>query len=108
MYLCVMTILSSCSLGLSIKLLPPGMKAGLYSSAIGQADWTLNVHPPEEAPEQLDHAVDAIARIEDAKAANAEMEFASAKQKMLDSEKEDIADIVKQEFTRARLALSYS
>merc|ERR1719379_1939928 len=76
----------------------PGLGASPYGNLVGMSDFQLNLHPPEEHAQDVEEALDALAKVENAKA-NAEADdFAMAKQRMLNDEKDLIHDLVSTAF----------
>ena len=88
---CVVVVASSRSLA-------PGANAGLYGDAVAHSDYTLNLQPPEENTHDVEASLDAIMKAEDEKRISSETEFAAAKQRLIDVEKERIRDIVREAF----------
>merc|ERR1711862_741222 len=74
--------------------LPPGIKAGLYGDIVGHSDFQLNLRPPEENKHDTEKALDAIMKLEEDELRAMEDEFVLAKQRMLNTEKMKISDII--------------
>ena len=88
---CVVVVASSRSVA-------PGANAGLYGDAVAHSDYTLNLQPPEENTYDVEASLDAIMKAEDETRILSEAEFAAAKQRLIDVEKERIRDIVREAF----------
>ena len=70
------------------------MRGSTAGGVLRAQDFVANIHPPVEAPEDLQQAMDAIVKLEEVKRASADEAFADEKQKMVDAEKREIAEIV--------------
>ena len=75
-----------------------GADAGLHEGAIAHSEYTLNLQPPEENTHDVEASLDALMKAEDAKRILSEAEFAAAKQRLIDVEKQRIRDIVSEAF----------
>ena len=66
----------------------------------------MNLHPPEEHTQDVAESLDALEKVEAVKAAAERDDFAMAKQRMLNDEKEVIHGLVESAFAplRAKLA----
>ena len=71
-----------------------GMKTALYGDVVDHADVQLNLFPPREETQVLRQQIDAFARLADMKKESLDQDFSLRKQRMLDTEKKKIKDIV--------------
>ena len=72
--------------------------ASLYGSVAAQPDYTLNLQPPQETPQDIEASLEAITAAEDAKRMLSDHEFDEAKQSMIVAEKQRIRDMVRSAF----------
>ena len=72
--------------------------ASLYGSVAAQPDYTLNLQPPQETPQDIEASLEAITAAEDAKRMLSDHEFEEAKQSMIVAEKQRIRDMVRSAF----------
>ena len=84
---------------------PPGVVSGAYGNAVAHSEYTLNLQPPEESTHDVEASLDAIMKVEDEKRTMSDSDFAAAKQRMVNVEKQRIHDIVREAF-EARAAVS--
>ena len=63
-----------------------GMQSSIAGGVLRAQEFVLNIHPPAEAPGELQQAMDAIVKLEEVKRASADEAFADEKQKMVDAE----------------------
>ena len=82
----------------SSQSMPPGAKAGLYGDVVAHSDYTLKLQPPEESTHDVEASLDAIMKVEDEKRILSDTEFAAAKQRLLNLEKQQIHDIIREAF----------
>ena len=80
----------------------PGAIAGLYGDVVAHSDYTLKLQPPEENTHDVEASLDAIMKAEDEKRISADREFAAAKQRLINSEKQQIHDIVREAFSNVK------
>ena len=80
---------------------PPGANAGLYGDVVSHSDYTLNLQPPEESTHDVEASLDAIMKAEDEKRILSDTEFAAAKQRLINVEKQRIQDIIREAFKSA-------
>merc|ERR1711935_682110 len=84
---------------------PPGLAAGLFGNLVGMSDFQLNLHPPEEHAQDVQEALDALLKVERIKMASENDDFAMAKQRLLNDEKDRIRDMVHAAFEPLRAKL---
>merc|ERR1719263_2401307 len=84
---------------------PPGLAAGLFGNLVGMSDFQLNLHPPEEHAQDVQEALDALLKVERVKIASENDDFAMAKQRLLNDEKDRIRDMVHAAFEPLRAKL---
>ena len=75
---------------------PPGVNAGLYGDVVSHSDYTLNLQPPEESTHDVKASLDAIMKAEDEKRILSDTEFAAAKQRLINVEKQRVQDIIRE------------
>ena len=85
---------------------PPGVVSGAYGNAVAHSEYTLNLQPPEESTHDVEASLDAIMKVEDEKRILSDSEFAAAKQRMINAEKQRIHDIVRGAFETMAAALA--
>ena len=78
-----------------------GAHGGLYGGAAAQSEYTLNLQPPEENTHDVLASLDAMMKAEDDKRILSDTEFAAAKQRLINVEKQKIQDIVREAFESA-------
>ena len=76
----------------------PGANAGLYGDVVAHADYTLNLQPPEESTRDVEVSLAAIMKAADEKRILSDTDFAAAKQRLINVEKQRIHDIVREAF----------
>ena len=76
----------------------PGMASALYGDIAGHSDFELNLRPPEDSVEQIRESLDALMKSEDNKRKAAQADFISDKERMLQSERIAIQQIVSAAF----------
>ena len=81
-----------------------GANAGSYEGAIAHPEYTLNLQPPEEDTHDVEASLDALMKAEDVKRILSDTEFATAKQRLIDVEKQRIRDIVSEAFASRDLS----
>jgi len=74
---------------------------GKTSTSTGQSDFEVFVHPPEETTDEISESLDATMKAENAKLSAALGEFAKEKQDLVNLEKQELRDIVRQSASRA-------
>merc|ERR1712124_52712 len=84
---------------------PPGLAAGLFGNLVGMSDFQLNLHPPEEHAQDVQEALDAVLKVARVKMAAENDDFAMAKQRLLNDEKDRIRDMVRAAFEPLRAKL---
>ena len=82
--------------------LSPGAIAGLYGDVVAHSGYTLKLQPPEENTRDVEASLDAIMKAEDEKRISADGEFAATKQRLINSEKQQIHDIVREAFSNVQ------
>ena len=75
-----------------------GAKGGLYGDVVTRSAYTLNLQPPEENTHDVEASLDAVMKAEDVKRILSDTEFAAAKQRLINVEKQRIQDIVREAF----------
>ena len=86
----------------SSDLVSPGAIAALYGDVVAHSDYTLKLQPPEENTHEVEASLDAIMKAEDEKRISADRDFAAAKQRLIDSEKQQVHDIVREAFSNMK------
>jgi len=74
---------------------------GKTSTSTEQSDFEVLVHPPEETTDEIRESLDATMKAENAKLSAALAEFAKEKQDLVNLEKQELRDIVRQSASRA-------
>ena len=72
--------------------------ASFYGSAAAHQDYTLNLQPPQETPQDIEASLDATMKAEDQKRMLSDHEFEESKQSMITAEKQRIRDMVRSAF----------
>ena len=75
-----------------------GAKGRLHGDDLAHSEYTLNLQPPEENAHDVEASLDAIMKAEDEKRILSDSEFAAAKQRLINLEKQRIQDIVREAF----------
>ena len=76
----------------------PGANAGLYGDVVAHSDYTLNLQQPEESTHDVEVSLDTVMKAEDEKRILSDTDFAAAKQRLINVEKQQIHDIVREAF----------
>ena len=87
----------ACRFGICLSCLV----VGTYGGAVAPAQYTLNLQPPEENTHDVLASLDATMKAEDEKRILSDTEFAAAKQRLINIEKQRIQDIVREAFQSA-------
>ena len=82
----------------SSRSVPAGMASRFSGTAVAHSDYILNLQPPQETTRDIEASLDAIMKAEDEKRVLSDDEFESAKQSMINVEKQRIRDIVQHAF----------
>ena len=75
-----------------------GTNDGLYGGVVASSQYTLNLQPPEENTHDVEASLDAMMKAENEKSILSDTEFAAAKQRLINVEKQRIQDIVREAF----------
>ena len=70
----------------------------LYGRVAAHQDYTLNLQPPQETPQDIEESLDATMKAEDQQRMLSDHEFEEAKQSMITAEKQRIRDMVRSAF----------
>ena len=70
----------------------------LYGSVAARQDYTLNLQPPQETPQDIEASMDATMKAEDQKRMLSDHDLEEAKQSMITAEKQRIRDMVRSAF----------
>ena len=82
----------------SSRSVQAGMASRFSGTAVARSDFILNLQPPQETTRDIEASLDAIMKAEDEKRVLSDDEFESAKQSMINVEKQRIRDIVQHAF----------
>ena len=97
-----------CSLSLNFfgaQAVEPGAAAALRGDILGQADFEINLRPPEENAEDIKEALDSVAKLEIEKHAAQAEASAREKQRLFNQEKLAIHNLVEVAFKPLRASL---
>ena len=67
-----------------------GASRGLYGDSALQAEYTLNLQPPEESTHDVEASLDAVMKAEDEKRILTDTAFEAAKQRLINVEKQRV------------------
>lgn len=82
----------------SVLSVPIGATSDLYGNAVAHSDYTLNLQPPQETTHDIEASLDAIMKQEGGRRVLSDNEFAEAKQRMINVEKQHLRDMVRNVF----------
>ena len=96
--------LSCFILGASSYSAPLGANGGLHGDVVARSQYTLNLEPPEENTHDVVSSLDAIMKAEDEQRVMSDEDFAAAKQRLINVEKQRIRDIINEVFETPALS----
>ena len=86
-------VIGACSHATSL-----GVRHGSFADVTPHAEFTLNLQPPEENTHDVKASLDAIMKAENDKRILSDAAFAEAKQHLINVEKQQIQDIIREAF----------
>lgn len=91
-------VLLSFVAAISFFSVPTGATSDLNSYAVAHSDYTLNLQPPQETTHDMEASLGAIMKREDERRMLSDNEFEEAKQRMINAEKQQLREIVRNVF----------